>query len=150
MTEGALRDRAGYLATFVVTRWVLWSATLGICLVVNAVAVVMAAWLVLGLAARPTFHGRLLDLVGPGPGSAPDFPRPSPDSPTSCPPTANRRSDAPSSLSSPDSGLQTLSNGPAQLPNELPVGVPTRLFIAPGGEAALGFFTRSRAAPFNP
>ena len=42
-------------------------------------------------------------LVGPGPSSAPDFPRPSPDSPTSCTPTANRLSDAPSSLSSPDS-----------------------------------------------
>jgi len=69
MTEGAPRDRAGYLATLVVTRWVLvrvgdpWCLRLAGSLP-TLQRLRMAAWWVKGLATRPTLHCRLAALQG--------------------------------------------------------------------------------------
>jgi len=69
MTEGAPRDRAGYLATLVVTRWVLvrvgdpWCLRLAGSLP-TLQRLRMAAWWVKGLATRPTLHCHLAALQG--------------------------------------------------------------------------------------
>ena len=98
------------------------------------------------------------NLVGRGPGGVPDSPRSAllDDSwawlvrawrlarlstlrcprraPMSCPPPTTHFS----------------NERPTNSPTNRALGVPTRLFIAPGGEAALGFFTRNRRCPLSP
>jgi len=103
-----------------------WSATLGICLVVNAAAVVTAAWLVQGLAARPTFHGRLPTLRRAAL-------QPPTDSPMRLPLSRLPTLTLVSRLWTPDSRLS-----PTAQPNWL-LGVPARLFIGSGGARSFTF-----------